>query len=226
MIRGSIAWALSALATSALAQGTPVQQVCPIDGKTFTYKALDVQPSRRLNLDMKRVDSFFPWPHAKCPGNGFVIYKSNLTPAEIDKLRPFVLSEEYRALSAIHSTYYLEAVLRRRLGEPPYDVAWALVQASWEVQSDPKRYKDYAREALATYDSIPMESLSNIRFRNLKRLISGELARRLGQFDSARDRFLSMRDDAELSKPNYQRVVEYQLKLVKAKDSGPHPIPD
>ncbi len=227
MIRVLIALLIGGLAASAaLAQGTPVQQVCPIDGKTFTYNALNVQPSHKLNLDMKRVDSFFPWPHPKCPGNGFVVYKSNLTPAEIEKLKPFVLSEQYRALSAIHSTHYLEAVLRKQLGEPPYDVAWALVQATWEVESDPKRYKDYATEALAMYDSIPLKTLANIRFRNLKRLMSGELARRLGEFESARDRFLEMRDNAELSKPNYQRVVEYQLRLIRAKDSGPHPIPD
>src|SRR5262249_40006402 len=127
---------------------------------------------------------------------------------------------------AVHSTYYLEAVLRKRLGEPPYDVAWALVQATWEGESDPKRYKDYATEALAVYDSISLETLTNIRFRNLKRLMSGGLARRLGDFDSARDRFLQMRDNAELSSPNYQRIVEYQLQLIKSKDSGPHPIPN
>lgn len=217
---------LCLLSSGVLAQGVPVQRVCPIDGKTFTYKALDVKPSNRLYLDMKRADSFYPWPHAKCPDNGFVIYKSDLSPAEIEKLRPFVLSDEYRALSAAHTTHYLEAVLRKRLGEPAYDVAWALVQASWEVASDPERYRQYAGEALATYDSIPMESLTNIRFRNLKRMMSGELARRLGKFDSARDRFLEMRDNAELSNPTYQRIIEYQLKLIRAKDSRPRPIPD
>jgi hypothetical protein len=210
----------------AMAQGTPVQRACPIGGQTFTYMALNTEPSKKLNLDMKRVDSFYPWPHPKCPRNGFVIYKNDLTSAEIDKLRPYVLSEEYRALSEVHSTRYLEAILRKRLGEPAYDVAWALVQATWEVASDPDRYRRYAEEALATYDSIPLASLTNIRFRNLKRMMSGELARRLGKFDQARDRFLEMRDNAELSKPNYQRIVEYQLKLIRAKDSGPHPIPN
>jgi hypothetical protein len=217
---------LALLPAAALAQGVPTQRVCPIDGKTFTYMALDVKPSNRLYLDMKRADSFYPWPHPKCPGNGFVIYKNDLTSAEIEKLRSFVLSEEYRALGEVHTTRYLEAVLRKRLGEPAYDVAWALVQATWEVESNADRYRQYAGEALATYDSIPMESLTNIRFRNLKRMMSGELARRLGQFDSARDRFLEMRDNAELSSPNYQRIVEYQLKLIRAKDSRPRPIPD
>lgn len=217
---------LGLLAPAAMAQGVATQRLCPIDGKTFTYKALDVKPSARLYLDMKRADPFFPWPHPKCPDNGFVVYKNDLTSAEIEKLRPFVLSDEYRKLSEVHSTRYLEAALRKRLGDRPYDVAWALVQATWEVESDPERYRQYAEEALATYDAIPMQSLTNIRFRNLKRMMSGELARRLGKFDSARDRFLEMRDNAELSNPNYQRIVEYQLKLIRAKDSRPRPIPD
>jgi hypothetical protein len=217
---------LALVAPPVMAQGVATQRVCPIDGKTFTYMAQEAKPSSRLYLDMKRADSFYPWPHAKCPGNGFVIYKGDLSSGEIEKLRPFVLSEEYRALSEAHTTHYLEAVLRKRLGEPAYDVAWALVQATWEAASDPDRYRRYAEEALATYDSIPMETLTNIRFRNMKRMMSGELARRLGKFDSARDRFLEMRDNAELSSPGYQRIVEYQLKLIRAKDSRPRPIPD
>jgi len=209
-----------------MAQGVPTQVVCPIDGKAFTYAAPNVKPSGRLYLDMKRADPFYPWPHPKCPDNGFVIYKSSLSAEEIEKLRPFVLSPEYRALSEAHSTHYLEAVLRRRLGEPAYDVAWALVQATWEAAPDPERYRQYAEEALAAYDAIPMETLKSARFRNMKRMMSGELARRLGKFDSARDRFLEMRDNAELSSPNYQRIVEYQLRLIRAKDSRPRPIPE
>lgn len=225
-VRLAVGAGLLLAAGVAFAQGVATQIVCPIDGKTFTYKALDTKPTSRLYLDMKRADSFFPWPHPKCPGNGFVIYKNNLSSAEIDKLRPFVLSDEYRALSETHTTRYLEAVLRKRLGEPPYDVAWALVQATWEASADPERYRRYAEEALAAYDAIPLESLTNIRYRNLKRMMSGELARRLGRFDSARERFLEMRDNAELSAPNYQRIVEYQLRLIRAKDSRPRPIPD
>jgi hypothetical protein len=175
---------------------------------------------------MKPVDATAPWPHPKCPGNGFVLYKRDFTDAEIAKLREFVLSSHYRSMSETHSTRYLEAVLRRHLGEPPYDVGWSLVQASWEVQSNPVRYRQHAEEALATYDAIPLQNLPDIRQRIVKRMISGELARRLGRFESARERFLEMRDSAELAKPFYQRIVELQLKLVRAKDTRSHPIPN
>lgn len=219
-------WLFLASVAAASAQGVPVQRICPIDGKSFTYQAAGSPPSRELHLDMKPADATSPWPHPKCPGNGFVLYKSNLSAAEVANLRDFVLSDKYRSLSEVHSTRYLEAVLRRQLGESPYNIAWALVQATWEVSSDPVRYKQYADEALSTYDSIPLNSLSDIRHRILKQMISGELARRLGQFESAKDRFLGIRDNAELSKPFYQRIVELQLKLIRAKDAGSHRTPN
>ncbi len=198
---------------------------CPIGGERFSYEAPPPLASHETYLDQRPVDKAAPWPLAKCPGNGFVLYKSSFSDAELGRLREFVLSDKYRALSAAHTPHYLEAALRRKLGEPPYVIAWALVQATWEASSDPARYKQYAGEALATYDAISLESLQEIRHRIVKRMISGELARRLGQFDSARDRFLEMRDNAELSKPFFQRIVELQLKLIRAKDTGPHRIP-
>lgn len=208
------------------AEGVLVPRICPIDGQQFQYLAPNAPPSRELHLDMKPMDSTAPWPHPKCPGNGFVLYKRDFSDSEIAKLREFVLSNQYRSLSEIHPTRYLEAVLRKQLGESPYAVAWSLVQASWEAYSDPVRYQQYAEEALAAYDAIPLQALPDIRHRILKRMISGELARRLGLFDSARDRFLEMRDIAELAKPFYQRIIEFQLKLVRAKDTRSHPTPN
>jgi len=199
--------------------------ICPIGGERFSFRDPPPLTSRETYLDQRPVDPAAPWRHAKCPGNGFVVYKSRFEDAEIAALRPFVLSDEYRALSARHTTHYLEAVLRRRLGESQYAIAWALVQASWEAAADPARYRQYAGEALAAYDSIPIDSLAEIRHRILKRMISAELARRLGRFDSARERLLEMRDSAELAKPFFQRIVELQLKLVRAKDTRPHKIP-
>ena len=214
-----------ATSAGALAQGTPVQRICPIDGKSFTYVASTVPPARETNLDMKPADSISPWPHPKCPENGFVIYKSNLSNAEVAKLRNFALSDAYRALAESHSTRYLEAALRKHLGESPYAVAWSLVQATWEVAAEPARYKQYAQEALATYESIKLEALPEAKHRILKEMVSGELERRLGLFDHAKDRFIGMRDRAEFATKPMQRIIELQLKLIRSKDSGSHRIP-
>lgn len=215
---------LASLATAS-AQGVPVKQICPIDGKPFQYQARPGPASREAFLDMKSVDSTEPWPHAKCPENGFVMYKGKFSADEITKLREFVLSDAYRALAKTHSTRYLEAALRKQLGEAPYDVAWSLVQATWEVASDPARYRQYAEEALATYEGIKLEALPEAKHRVLKQMISGELERRLGLFDKAKDRFFGMRDSAEFTGKFMQRIIELQLKLIRAKDSRSHKIP-
>ena len=210
---------------TASAQGGSVQRTCPIDGSRFQYQPPPALTSRETYLDQRSVDPNAPWPHAKCPGNGFVLYKSNFPENEIAKLREFVLSDRYRSMSDIHSTRYLEAALRKHLGESPYVVAWSLVQATWEVSSDPVRYRGYAEEALATYDGIKLEALPDIRHRILKRMLSAEFARRLGLFDSAKERLLEMRDDGEFSTKFLQRIIDFQLKLVRAKDTGSHRIP-
>ena len=210
---------------AAAAQGGTIQLTCPIDGSRFSYQPPPALTSRETNLDQKPVDVTILTPLPKCPNNGFVIYKNSYSQVEIANLREFVLSDRYRSMSAAHSSRYLEAALRKLLGDSPYVVAWPLVQATWEVSSDPVRYKQYAEEALAAYDAIPLDALPDIRHRILKRMIAGELARRLGQFDSARERFLEMRDNGEFSTKFLQRIIEYQLKLVRAKDTGSHRIP-
>ena len=215
---------LASVATASAQEGS-VERTCPIDGNRFRYQPPPPLTSRETYLDQRPVDPNYPWPHAKCPGNGFVLYKSGFTEAELGNLREFVRSDQYRQLVDSHSTHYLEALLRKHLGESPYAVAWSLVQASWQAAGDPARYKQYAGEALATYDAIPLSALTDIRHRILKRMLSAELARRLGLFESARDRLLAMRDDGEFSTKFLQRIVEFQLKLVRAKDTGNHRIP-
>jgi len=219
------AFALAAASALPASAQQMLTVICPVGGERFQFKDPAPLASRETYLDQRPVDPAAPWPHAKCPSNGFVLYKSSFSDAELARLRPIVATDKYRALAATHTTHYLEAVLRRELGESPYAVAWALVQATWEAGGDPARYRQYAQEALATYDAIPLAALPEIRHRILKRMLSAELARRLGQFESARDRLLEMRDAAELSKPFLQRIVELQLKLVRAKDSRPHKIP-
>jgi len=226
-MRTAVFFALScASAAAALAQGAVVPVVCPVDGNVFQFQLPPPATSRETYLDMRPVEpATAPWPHPKCPGNGFVLYKQTFSQSEIAELREFVFSDRYRSMVDVHSTRYLEAALRRHMGESRYAVAWSLVQATWEVSSDPVRYKQYAEEALAAYDAIPLDALRESRHRVLKQMVSGELARRLGRFESARERFLGMRDNPEFSTRFLQRIIELQLKLIKSGDTGTHRTP-
>jgi hypothetical protein len=227
MTRAFVFLALSCTwAAGALAQGAPVQVVCPIDGSVFQFQPPPPATSRETYLDMRPVETApDTWPHPKCPGNGFVLYKKKFSEDEIAHLRPFVYSDRYRSMVDVHSTRYLESALRRHMGDSLYAVAWSLVQATWEVSSDPARYKQYAEEALAAYDAIPFEALRDNRHRVLKEMVSGELARRLGRFESARERFLEVRDKPEFGTPFLQRIITLQLGLIRARDTASHRIP-
>lgn len=213
--------------TWALAQGSTVDRTCPIDGKRFQYQTAPASVYRELYLDMKPVDpSISSWPLPKCPDNGFVMYKDKFSESKIRKFRKFVISEPYRSLTNTHGTHYLAAVLMKRVEEPPYDVAWSLVRASWEAANDPARYQQYAEEALAAYEALPEGRLLPRRERVVREMMSGELERRLRRFDAAKKRFSGIRDEAEFTTPVLQRVIQLQLKLVSAKDSGIHRMPN
>ena len=114
----------------------------------------------------------------------------------------------------------------RRVEEPLYDIAWFLVRASWEAGTDAARYRQYAKEALDAYEALPEGMNLPRRQRIVREMISGELERRLGLFEAANKRFRGIRDEAEFTTPILQRVIQLQLKLIGAKDSGVHRMPN
>ena len=215
-----------AIGAEAFAQGSTIEKTCPVDGKRFQFQGPPPSISRELFLDMKPVEpGEASWPLPKCPDNGFVIYKSRFSESKLRKLRLFIAEEPYRSMVDTHSTHYLAAMLMKRVEEPPYDVAWSLVRATWET-SNPAHFRQYAEEALAAYESLPPGAALPRRQRVLREMMSGELERRLGMFDAAKRRFSSIRDEAEFTTPVLQRVIQLQLKLIGDKDSGSYRMPN
>jgi len=211
--------------SAALAQKTSV--TCPIDGKTFDYASPPSGPIHGRDLDMRPVASYpTPWPLPRCPDNGFIVYKTDrFSEDELARLRRFVASEQYQAMVRSHSGYYLAAALRRAAGDPAYDVAWSLAQATWEVADEPARYKAYAQEALQAFNSLGDQGTLDRRQHVLREMMSGELERRLGMFDAAEKRFRRIRDEAEFGTPQLQHVIEFQLRLIARKETSARRMP-
>lgn len=215
---------LALLAGTAAAQGATVTMTCPIDGKRFQYQSPPAAALQGRNLDMKPIAAVkLPWPLPQCPDNGFVVYKKDFQEGEIAKLREIVGSARYRAMLGRDSVYYLAGTLRREVGDPLYDVAWSLTQATWEVADDPVRYRKYAEEALAAYNALPAKL--DRRQNTVREMISGELERRLGLFDAAEKRFRRLRDAGEFTAPQLQQAIGLELRLIEKKDSGSYPMP-
>lgn len=127
---------------------------CPIGGETFSsfaqlsgYQAgsfLDLKPYGMLTA---------PDPLPVCPSNGLVMYKYKFTQKELIRLEEYVLSEEYRNLRKIHTSYYLVSRLKKYLGAPQNEIAFTLLQATWEAKPG-EQYRQYALEALEIYKSM------------------------------------------------------------------------
>jgi hypothetical protein len=203
-----------------------VEVTCPLDGSKFKTIMAMSGTSFGQQLDLKPIGPIIsPWPLARCPSNGFVIYKEKFSPKEIARLKKYVASSTYRALHKGNTDYYLAANLMEFMGDNTEAVAFALLQATWEVETEPKRYNLYAKEALAKYKQILTNPPTDKKKWVTTHLVAGELERRLGQFEEAQRRFLDIRGNSDLKTSPYPEIIALQLKLIEAKDSRPHQIP-
>lgn len=216
------AWASMALASTY----RETQVICPIDGLVFT--TMEAKSGTKLGnyLDMKPYGPMpAPWPIARCPGNGFVIYKPAFSNEELQRFRAYVATDEYRALLRPHSNYYLAARLQIHNGEPPRQVAYTLLKASWEAEGT-ELYPRYAREALETFGKALAGPFDNEQGAVTAELLAGELERRLGMFDAARARFERLRKEPPYQNGFNRDYVALQLELIAARDRGAHRAPE
>jgi hypothetical protein len=210
----------------------PVTKPCPIGGEVFTSSEAMSGTSVGRYLDFRLHGLIVsPWPLPKCPGNGFVIYKGGFSPQEIAKLTPLVKSAEYQNLQHTESNYYLAAYLRRKLGASRADVAFTLLEATWETYDDP-RYPRYAAETLAAMEKLIADHApSSSPDQDLQRqMIAGELERRLGRFEPAQRRFgMLVRQIGNMPKLSAQQqvladMVEQELDWIEKRNTQPQKV--
>lgn len=210
------------------------EQVCPLDGTRFTATLDGSGTSFGQHLDMKPFGPTpAPWRLAVCPKDHFVMYQDKFSKDELDTLRPLIQSPAYQTLATDHTEYFLLGKIFEHLKRPPLQTALVYVKASWQVDTDPVRYAEYAKEALRHYevglaapDPASREDSAEERASQRKNaeLLVGELERRLGRFDAALARFNRLKNSPQLKEPILQAIVAQQLALIAAKDSAPHRI--
>jgi len=226
----SYRWALLALCLGAAPIASALkfyeeELVCPIDGEKFKATLAASGTSFGSFLDLKPFGPIAaPWPLAKCPSSGFVMYKEKFSDAEIAQLREYVLSEKYIELKSSNTNYYLAARLRAHLGEKPSQLTDTLLQSTWEAEHGPQ-YKQYASEALDAYKQALVEEPANSKRWITNQFIAGELERRLERFEDAKRRFLMLAKREEVKSGILADILELQLQLVEAKDNQPQMIP-
>jgi hypothetical protein len=202
-----------------------VEFVCPIDGEEFSQRVAASGTSFGRMLDLKPYGYIAaPWTLPVCPTTGFVMYREKFSRDEIAKLKPYVDSYDYWSMRRSETSYYLAAKLQGVLGESDEMVAPTLLHATWEAENR-DQYERYAREALTAYRRLLEAPSADEQKRVTYELVSGELERRIGMFDEARDRFERLKTQAAFMSGVYPDIVELQLKLISAKDIKSYQVP-
>ena len=150
----ALAATASLLLSSLASQASTTAEVtvkCPIGEESFTTIQAISGTQYGTNLDQKPFGAIIaPWPIAKCPDNGFVIYKKDFSEDELTRLKMYVLSQEYQAWQKVESNYYLAAILMSHMNESLDSIAYVFLKSTWEVESD-SRYQRYAEQTLMAF---------------------------------------------------------------------------
>ncbi len=212
-------------ASSAYAYVASQSFTCPLCGTHFKGPVVVSEYVGGLRLDLKPVGSdAAPHPLPVCPRDHFVLYKDDLTKAEVAKMRALVGTTGYRAAVKEGSAYVLLArILEERKAEPGA-VAFALLKASWEVEGDSLKWRRCATASLEWYEKVlaTRPSSAPIDAANVVRV---ELLRRLGRFDLAQgaaDSLLARQPQPDAPLP---QILEYERRLILSADRDPHEIP-
>jgi hypothetical protein len=203
-----------------------VEVTCPLGGEVFTATLARSGTKFGTFLDFRPFGPIAsPTPLAKCPANGFVIYKEEFTDDELRQLTPYVESEDYQSLQKKQTNYYLAAELQSCLKETSkQQIARTLLQATWEVETR-EQYLSYANEALFAFKHALTEDYAKKNEWLTDQLIAGELERRLGQFAEAKKRFLMLSEREKVSSGTVHNMIQLQLQLIEAEDSEPNLVP-
>ena len=172
-----------------------VQVTCPVDGQKFKASMVASYTSSGARLDLKPVGDgvIAPYPYPVCPGNGFVVYKSEFSDSERAAINAIMASGEFAKLRGEHTDHYMVAYVKQRLGADDFAVASSYLQASWEAERDrPQRVKEYRAKALEKFDAARERGNLNVDDWWTAAVIGIELKRLAGDFAAAEERLRNL----------------------------------
>jgi hypothetical protein len=203
---------------------------CPLDQQDFTY-VLDFEGSGTsvgMRLDLKPLGHIpSPWRLAQCPSCGFVLYKKEFNDSECVQLREIMQTTAYHDARKLASTYYCLAQIYRSLGRKDFEIAWTLIQASWQVESDSARYTACVVQALTFLARVVEKEVTPKTFQQEMSIPSDgviaaylcvELHRISGRFDRARAYLDKLRPVKGEDVAGFNKMVQCQRKLVANRD--------
>ncbi|NJO15670.1 MAG: DUF2225 domain-containing protein [Thioploca sp.] len=203
------------------------EKICPLDNTKFKTNEVASYSVFGKRLDLQPLGALVaPIPLPICPNDHFVIYADKFTKAETEYLQKYIYSDEYKKLVAEgHSSYFLLAKTFEYLKKDPLEIAHTYLQASWQVEENPKRYQEYAQNSLTYFKKFLELYHKKDDTWQTSQLVAGELERRLKRFEESQQRFLQLSQLPEMKVNSITKIINYQLELLKQLDSQPHEIP-
>lgn len=202
-----------------------VEYECPLGGGKFEAKVVASYTRFGHRLDMKPLGALVaPIPLAVCPENGFIMYQEKFSPEEVSKLKPFILSSPYQKLRKGNTPYFLLAKIMEFQKLSPMDIAYAYLQASWEVEEgDRKRYETYLRHTIAALRKVLEQTDKNADQEFTARFAIVELTRLLGNFSDAEKELVDLEKSMKIK--GFQKdLVSQERALIENKNSTPQEV--
>ena len=194
--------------------------ICPLDGTKFTATTDLSGTSDGRRLDLKPLGNTpAPWSVPICPTDHFALVKKSFTEDEKAALRKVVADPDYQRIAIDHASYFLVARIFEALREPPVEVAFAYLEASWQSESGP-HYQEALENALAWFDRVKEGKRVET-----SRVVGIEILRLLGRFDAAAERLQSVERDLKDPTNHSQRALQKERELIDKRDRAPHEFP-
>jgi uncharacterized protein (DUF2225 family) len=201
-----------------------VEQSCPVCQNTFkaTLDTSGFQCGMRLDLKPLGMVAA-PMSVAVCPKCHFVIFSDDMDDEELAKCRLIVASEEYKSLSN-RASYYLMGFLFEKLEKSPFLIAHTYLKASWQEETDPDRHAEDLKKSLEYFQAYHSTAEEEDDAWRTSQIVAGEIERRLGRFEDARDRFEKLKKMEAFQGNFLEKVVAFELELIGKKDTAPHAV--
>jgi len=220
---------ISVLVTSNLFAHTSdiVKKTCPVCLHEFEAEMDMSGYQSGVRLDLKPLGAIAaPSRVAVCPQCHFVLYTDQLSDEDRDNLREFLASPEYAGLvKEKHSSYFLLARIRKHMNANHFTVAYAYLQASWQVEDELARQITYLNACLDELKEYVQEKVEDENDFRTAQLLIGEILRRTSKFDDATEHFKELSALSEFKMQPYRTSCEYEIKLIQNRDASPKKMP-
>ncbi len=207
--------------------------VCPVDGTEFKAWVTNSGYQSGQRLDLKPLGALVaPWDIPVCPSCHCPVVQLTFEGLELDDLRRVILSDAFQGSVEGNSPYYLIGRYLELTGEGPEAKAWCFLQASWQVEDQPERYRhclmrvqQYLAQAIADGPEPADHDPSSEGDRATLRFLDAEILRLLGRYEEAKSRFVTLRESLPAIEPGFGPLIDFELELIASKDASPHECP-